>query len=146
MFFLINPKAFGIVAVASGEGIKKTFYQFGADAAVDGNQTMNPLTEDFLDAFKKIDADNIIVLPNNSNIILAARQAAEIYTDSEVYVVKNRSIAEGYAAFTILADMNMTIEGVMTGLVTYAARDTTLDGHIIQKVEILGFDGKRLYR
>ncbi len=148
-------KKFGVVAVASGDGLKEMFTSLGADAIVDGQQTLNPSTEDFIKAFDDVNADTIIVLPNNSNIVLAAKQAAELYKDSDIRVVESTTIAEGYAALTMLDltsedidvitdDLKMAIEGVTTGLVTYAVRDTNQDGFEIKKDNWLGFSKKTI--
>ena len=148
-------KKFGVVAVASGDGLKEMFTSLGADAIVDGQQTMNPSSEDFIKAFDDVNADTIIVLPNNSNIVLAAKQAAGLYKDSDVRVVESTTIAEGYAALTMLDlssedidaitdDLNMAIEGVTTGLVTYAVRDTNQDGFEIKTNDWLGFSKKTI--
>ncbi len=148
-------KKYGVVAVAQGDGLKKMFTQFGADYIVDGQQTMNPSTEDFLTAFDSVNADNIIVLPNNSNIFLAAKQAAEIYDKAAVRVLESSTIAEGYSALTLLDftsdDLDTICEilrdaigSVVTGLVTYAVRDSKNSGFVINKGDSLGFIGKEL--
>lgn len=150
-----DRKKFGVVAVASGDGIKEMFTSLGADAIVDGQQTLNPSTEDFIKAFDAVNADTIIVLPNNSNILLAAKQAGELYKDSDIRVVESTTIAEGYAALTMLDltsedidvivdDLKMAISGVTTGLVTYAVRDTSQDGFDIKKDDWLGFSKKTI--
>lgn len=148
-------KKFGVVAVASGDGLKEMFTSLGADAIVDGQQTMNPSSEDFIKAFDAVNADTILVLPNNSNIVMAAKQAGELYKDSDVRVVESTTIAEGYAALTMLDlssddidvitdDLKMAIEGVTTGLVTYAVRDTNQDGFEIKTNDWLGFSKKTI--
>lgn len=148
-------KKFGVVAVASGDGLKEMFTSLGADAIVDGQQTMNPSSEDFIKAFDEVNADIIIVLPNNSNIVMAAKQAGELYKESDVRVIESTTIAEGYAALTMLdlssddidvitEDLNMAIGGVTTGLVTYAVRDTNQDGFEIKTNDWLGFSKKTI--
>lgn len=148
-------KKFGVVAVAGGDGLKEMFTSLGADAIVDGQQTMNPSSEDFIKAFDAVNADTIIVLPNNSNIVMAAKQAGELYKDSDIRVVESTTIAEGYAALTMLDlssedidvitdDLKMAIEGVTTGLVTYAVRDTNQDGFEIKTNDWLGFSKKTI--
>ena len=148
-------KEFGVVAVAGGDGLKEIFTSLGADAIVDGQQTMNPSSEDFINAFDAINADTIFVLPNNSNIVMAAKQAGELYKNSEVIVIESTTIAEGYAALTMLDlssgdkdvivdDLNMAISGVTTGLVTYAVRDTSQDGFEIKTNDWLGFSKKTI--
>ncbi len=148
-------KKYGVVAVAQGDGIKEMFTQFGADYIVDGQQTMNPSTEDFLTAFDAVNADNIIVLPNNSNIFLAAKQAAELYDKASVRVLESRTIAEGYSALTMLDftsddldticdQLSEAINSVTSGLVTYAVRDSVNSGFVINEGDSLGFIGKEL--
>lgn len=150
-----NRKKYGCVTVADGEGLIEVFKQFGADFVVDGKQTMNPSTEDFIKAFDSVNADNIFVLPNNSNILLTAKQAALLYDKSNVVIIPSKTIAEGYAAFTMLdytpddteaiaEQFRTAIEGVTTGLVTYAVRDCSLHGIDIKKGEWLGFSGKEI--
>lgn len=148
-------KKYGVVAVAQGDGIKEMFTQFGADYIVDGQQTMNPSTEDFVKAFDAVNADNIIVLPNNSNIVLAAKQAAELYDKATVRVVESKTIAEGYSALTMLdfspddldaiCEMLMeAVSSVVSGQVTYAVRDSINSGFAINEGDSLGFIGKEL--
>ncbi len=148
-------KKFGLVSVAEGAGLIEAFTSFGCDYVVNGNQTMNPSTEDFLTAFEAVNADTIFVLPNNSNIILAATQAANLFEGSNVVVVPSKTIAEGYAAMTmfdyssedieiIVDGMQMAIDNVTTGLVTYAVSDCSLNDISIRKNDFLGFCGKEL--
>lgn len=148
-------KIFGIVAVAQGDGLKEMFTQFGADYIVDGQQTMNPSTEDFITAFESINADHIIVLPNNSNIVMAAKQAAELYDKADVRVLNTVTIAEGYAAMTMLdltsndidtvcAELQSAADDVTTVQVTYAVRNSVTNGFVIQEGDWLGFEGKNL--
>ena len=153
---LVHPeehKKFGIVAVASGEGIKKNFREMGVDRIVQGGQTMNPSADDFIDAFRRINADTIFVLPNNSNVILAAEQAAKLYTDADVRVIPSRSIGDGYAVISMLdldsgdpdeieQSMNQAMEGVVTGSVTHCIRDTEMDGFSLKEGQYLGIVGK----
>ncbi len=95
-------KSYGIVSVAAGSGIKELFTSLGCDEVVDGGQSMNPSAEDLISAFRKINADRILVYPNNSNIILTAKQAASLYKDAEVYIIPSKTIGEGYAAISQL--------------------------------------------
>ncbi len=149
-------KEFGMVAVAAGEGIKEAFASLGCDAVVDGGQSMNPSAEDLISAFHEINADTIFVFPNNSNIILTAGQAAQLYTDAEVCVVPTKTIGEGYAAIqmldttvgdnaAILEDLQGVIDSVVTGLVSRAVRDTEQDGVQVRKDDYIGFVGDRIY-
>ena len=142
-------KPIAIVAVANGEGISQTFRELGADEIIVGGQTMNPPAESFVEAFKRLDADNIIVLPNNSNIILAARQAAELYDPSRVWVLESKTIGDGYAALSmfdptvgsmeaVMANLNEAIQNVKTGLVSNSVRDSRLNGLEIHKGDYIG--------
>ena len=137
-------KKFAVVAVSSGEGITSSYKELGADEIVSGGQTMNPSSEDFIEAFKKLDADNIFVFPNNGNIIMAARQAAENYEDANVIVIPTKSIAACYSALSmldyssddleiIIDDFTMAIENVTSGSITYSIRDSEIDGVSIKK-------------
>ena len=148
-------KEFAVVAVASGDGLADAFVQFGADAIVHGGQTMNPSAEEFVEAFGKVDADHIIVMPNNGNIILAARQAASLYEGADVRVLETHTMAEGYVAFTmldfssgdidtILEELQTAVADVDTGFVTYAVRDTSLNGVQVHKDDFIGFSGKTM--
>ena len=146
-------KFMSIVAVCQGEGLVKAFKDLNVDEIVDGKQTMNPSTEDFLKAFDEINADNIIVLPNNSNIILAAEQARDLYNESHentcVHVIKTKSIAQGYVASTLLQfqsdnieemieDVKCSIEDVNSLEVTTATRDTKVNGVNVKKNDFIG--------
>lgn len=146
---------YAVVAVASGEGIKEYFYSIGATYIIDGGQTNNPPVSAFLDAFCSFDAEHIIVLPNNSNIVLTANQAAEAYKESNVRVIPTKSIAEGYSALSMMnlwcdsveelvADMSMSLGDVTTGYVTTAIRDTQMDGLDVKLGDYIGLDGKHI--
>lgn len=147
-------KKFGIVTVATGDGIKSTFTDLGADIIIDGGQGRNPSTEDFIDAFNKVNAEVIFVLPNNANIVMAAKQAAEIYDGADVRVIESRSIGDGYAALTMLdpdgdADeieegLTSAMDGVETGMVTRAVRTTSVDGVHINENDYIGFTDKHM--
>ncbi|MBE6555403.1 MAG: DAK2 domain-containing protein [Ruminococcaceae bacterium] len=148
-------KRFGVVAVATGEGIKETFLSLGADFIVEGGQTMNPSSEDFLQAFELVNADTVFVLPNNSNIVLTAKQAGELYKGADVRVLNSKTVGEGYAALTMLdfesedADaieegLNDAMSGVVTGMVTRSVRDSHLGGMDIAKNDYIGFAGKQM--
>lgn len=144
-----TPKKFGVVCVASGEGLVNVFKEMGADYVVEGGQSMNPAAEDFVKGFDSINAENIIVFPNNSNIVLTAEQAAKYYKDAHVYVVKSKTLAQGYSALTMLdlssGDINVILEelegvisNVTTGLVTYSIRDAEIEGVDIKKDDYIG--------
>ena len=146
-------KALALVAVASGEGIKQTFRDMGTDYIVDGGQSMNPSTDDFIEAFNRVNADKIIVLPNNSNIILAAKQAAKMFDKSDVRVLESKTIGEGYAALSMfnseiedidqqVEELTFAMEGVITGIVSKCSRDTEMDGFMLKTGQYIGFVGK----
>ena len=145
-------KPFGIVAVASGEGIRDTFFGLGCDAVVEGGQSMNPSAEDILGAFRRVNADTVFVYPNNGNVILAAKQAAELFPDADVRIIPTRSVGEGYAAISMLdmtsgdpdtieAEQNEIIGSVVTGMVSKAIRSTEKDGVAVMKDDYIGFVG-----
>lgn len=149
-------KAYGIVAVACGKGMIETFESLGADAVINGGQSMNPSADDFIRAFSSVHADTILVFPNNGNVILTARQAAELYRDADVRVIPTRSIGDGYAAVSmldtssgdtdaILADAEAAIEGVVTGMVSRASRNTERDGVSVRKNDFIGFADDTVY-
>ena len=142
----------GIVAVAAGQGLEDIFKDIGAAGIIPGGQTMNPSTEDILNAVQKVNAKSVIILPNNSNIILAAQQVNEL-TDKEIYVVPTKSIPQGIVAMLAYnpereakdnyEDMCAAIDSVKTGQVTYAVRDTEMEDKIIKEGDILGlYNGK----
>ena len=146
-------KPFGIVAVALGEGISSIFRDLGVDRVVDGGQTMNPSTEDLLEAVESIRADEVFVLPNNSNIILAAQQAAEL-ADRKVWVVPTKSVPMGIsAAVAFMGDvsgeenfeaMQEAASRVHTASITYAVRDTNFDGYDIHEGDVMGLIDNKL--
>ena len=147
-----EKKKYGFVTVAMGNGISNIFKDLGMDYVIEGGQTMNPSTQDIVDAVNKIDAEYIFIMPNNKNIIMAANQAAEI-CDKDIRVVPTTTIPQGIACatmfnFDIDADENFNnlknaIEGVRTGSVTYAVRDTEIDGINIKEGNMLGLlEGK----
>lgn len=153
----LEHKKYAIVAVAQGEGIKKQFEAFGVDVIVSGNQTMNPSTEDFIRAFKQIDADNIIVFPNNKNIVMAAKQAAQLYKGANVQIALSTSIPQCYSALTmldfssddltlIMGNFNEAIRNVRTVEITTAIRTTKVNGVVIHKNDHMGIvDGKIVF-
>lgn len=144
----VEKKRYGVVAVCSGEGIKKLFLERGADTIVDGGQSMNPSTHDFLAAFDSVNAETIFVLPNNGNIILAAKMAAEMYKSSDVRVIESKTIGDGYAALSMFNDegtpdevernLSYAMEGVTTAEISKSIRDA--DG--VRSGEYIGFCGK----
>lgn len=146
-------KSFAVVAVASGEGVKQTFREMGADFIIEGGQSMNPSTDDFIEAFKRVNADAIFVFPNNGNVILAAQQAAKMYNDSSIRVIDSKTIGDCYAALTMLdtssgnieeiaRNMSKAMQGVVTACVSQCIRNTEMDGFLLQDGQYIGFLGK----
>ena len=149
--FKQGRKAFGVVTVASGAGLEETFRELGADVVIEGGQTMNPPVDRFIQAFDKVDADTIFVLPNNSNILLTARQAAELYDKADIRVIPCKTLGEGYYA---LANMDAEADNadaletalteaageVVTGLVSRAIRDS---GNV-REGDYVGISGKEI--
>lgn len=153
-FTPVQPeKPFGFVAVASGRGVEELFTNLGADCIVRGGQTMNPSTDDILQAIYSVPAETVFVLPNNKNIIMAAEQAVKL-ADRNVCVIQSRTIPQGMSAMlsfdaesdfdTNRLNMSKAIEKVQTGLVTFAARNSDFDGHDIKQGEILALENGKL--
>ncbi|MGD6962894.1 DAK2 domain-containing protein [Fictibacillus phosphorivorans] len=148
-----KKKEYGIVTVAMGEGIEEMFTSMGA-SVIQGGQTMNPSTEDIVKAIAEVNAEKVFILPNNSNIIMASEQAASV-VDEEVVIIRTKTVPQGIAsilAFNPSADMaenekkmNEAITSVKSGQVTYAVRDTSIDGVEIAKGDFMGIsEGKIL--
>ena len=134
-----EKKKYSVLAVATGEGLAALFTDMGADGIVAGGQTSNPSTEEFINEFKKCRAEHIIVLPNNKNVFLAAKQAADIYEDAEVHIIPTKSIMQGYGALSVITpgitDIDALVEsatraagGVIGSEITRAVRDVTING------------------
>lgn len=151
----IPRKPYGIVSVAAGSGIKDMFMSVGCDAVVDGGQSMNPSAEDLISAFRRINAEKILVYPNNGNIILTAQQAGTLYRDAEIIIIPSKTVGEGYAAISMLDTENKTVDeiieeqkeiisGVITGIVSRAVRDTKQDGLDIRRDDYIGFVDDRI--
>lgn len=147
-----EKKEYGFVAIGMGDGIQKVFTDLNVDEFISGGQTMNPSTEDILDAANKVNAEHIIILPNNSNIILAATQAKEM-SDKNIYVIPSKSIPQGVAAMLAFKEDNDVVKNIQlmseavtevkTGQITYAVRDTVFNDMDIKKDEIIAlFDGE----
>ena len=138
----------GFISVSVGEGVNEIFKGLGVDYIIEGGQTMNPSTEDILNAIDKVNADVVYVLPNNKNIILAANQAESLVEDKKVVVIPSKTVPQGITALiNYIADssvednverMTAEMSRVKTGQVTYAVRDTELDGKIIKENDIMG--------
>ena len=147
-------KVNAFISVSAGEGISEIFRDLGVDIIIEGGQTMNPSTEDILTAIDRLDADHIFVLPNNSNILLAANQAKSMAKDQDVIVVQSKNIPQGIAAMLGFIDgveaqdneaaMNEALTEITEGEVTYAVRDTTVDGKEIKTGDIMGICGKKI--
>ena len=141
---------YGFVAVSVGEGLDGIFSELGVDYIIQGGQTMNPSTEDVLQAIEKVNAENVYILPNNKNIILAANQAADICEDKNVLVVASKTIPQGIGAmigFDPEADpdtnrdcMTEAMDAIKSGQITYAVRDTSIDGLEIKTGDYMGID------
>ncbi|MBQ7316456.1 MAG: hypothetical protein IJW90_05015, partial [Clostridia bacterium] len=145
-------KPYSVVAVASGDGMTALFEEMGADIIVSGGQTANPSIEEFVAAFEKCGTEHIIVLPNNKNIILAANQAAQIYTGAQVHVIKSKNMMQGYGALSVITpgikDMDTLVsgaeraaEGVEGGEVTRAVRDAVIGGVDIKSGDYMAIGG-----
>ena len=147
-----EEKEFGIISVAAGDGLKQLFTDYQCDVVVSGGQTMNPSTEDFVTAISKVNARHIFILPNNSNIIMAASQAAEVTEDKDIIVLPTTSIPQGLSACISFnpdasADenreaMSEAVKAVSTGSVTYAIKNTTVDGIDIHEGDYMGIMNK----
>ena len=141
-------KESAFVAVTIGDGLTELFRGLGVDAVIEGGQTMNPSTDDMLHAIKEANAENVYILPNNKNIILAANQARDLVTDCNVYVVPTKTVPQGIASVvnfvpgkdpeTNFEDMTEELANIRSGEVTYAIRDTTIDGTEIKSGDIMG--------
>ncbi|MDY5212117.1 DAK2 domain-containing protein [Intestinibacter sp.] len=149
-----EPKEFGFIATSMGEGLAKIFKDFGVDHIIEGGQTMNPSTEDFMNAIEKMNAHNIIILPNNSNIIMAANQAKDL-SDKNIIVIPTKNVSQAFAAL-VNFDADLTIEEneanmvealstVKSGQVTYAVRNTVINDVEVKEGNIIGLgEGKLL--
>ncbi|NMA83872.1 MAG: DAK2 domain-containing protein [Epulopiscium sp.] len=141
-------KPLGFITVAIGNGISKIFKGLGVDVIIEGGQTMNPSTEDILNAIDNTYAETIIILPNNKNIVLAAEQAAKLCKDKRIIVLPTRTLPQGISAMLGFEPgrgveenvdiMKENVEAVKTGQITYAVRDTMIDEKVIQEGDILG--------
>ncbi|MGG2064805.1 MULTISPECIES: DAK2 domain-containing protein [unclassified Bacillus (in: firmicutes)] len=147
-----EKQPYGIVTVAMGSGIKELFESIGATVVIEGGQTMNPSTEDIVKAIEEANAEKVIILPNNGNIVMAAEQAASVL-NQEVIVVRSKTVPQGMAAMLAFnpvgtleenaANMNEALTHVKTGQITYAVRDTEIDGVTIHKDDFMCIaDGK----
>ncbi len=141
-------KKYGFIAVSVGEGINEIFTSLGVDYIISGGQTMNPSTEDMLNAIENVNAEIIFILPNNKNIIMAANQARDLTNDKQIIVIPTKTVPQGITAvINFMAEMeaednesqmNDGISNVKTGQVTYAVRDTVIDNHEIHQDDFMG--------
>ncbi len=149
-----EKKEYGIIAVASGKGLEELFKEYRADYIVTGGQTMNPSTDDFVKAIQQVNAKKIFILPNNSNIIMAAEQACDIVEGVEVKVIPTKTIPQGLTACMMfnpeddfsanVEEMTSSIDGVKSGQVTFAIKDTSFDGVEVKKDEFIGLSNKTI--
>ena len=147
-------KDMGFISVSIGEGVNEIFKGLGVDYIIEGGQTMNPSTEDMLNAIEKVNADSIFILPNNKNIILAANQAASLVEDKKIVVIPTKTIPQGITALiNFIPDksvdenaerMTEELENVKTGQVTYAVRDTVIDDKEIKQGDYMGIGDKSI--
>lgn len=147
-------KKYGLITVAAGDGIANMFKDLRVDEVISGGQTMNPSTEDFISAIEKMNCDHIFIFPNNSNIVMAAQQAATVMEDQDVHVLPAKTIPQGISACVMfnpdaelednLSEMKAAIENVKSGEVTYAIKDTTYEGLPIKAGQYMGILGKAI--
>lgn len=153
--FARKRKPVGVVAVASGEGLINAFREAGADEVIEGGQTMNPDARSFLEAFGRVGAETIFVFPNNSNIIMTAMQAARMYSDANVVVIPSKDPGAGYVAVAstdfsagdteaVGREACANVEGVCSGMVSRAVRDSGQDGVQVLKGDFVGFSHKSI--
>ncbi|MEG2084120.1 MAG: DAK2 domain-containing protein [Clostridia bacterium] len=148
-----NKKPIAMLSICTGDGVSKIFKDLNVDYIIEGGQTMNPSVEDILSAVERINSDNIVILPNNKNIILAAEQAKEL-TSKNCVIVPTTNVPEGISS-AIVFDVNSTIEDnfdtmnvakdtIKCGMVTYAVRTTEIDGFDLHEGDIIGLDDKKI--
>ena len=153
--FKLPSKPYGIVTVASGEGLINAFREFGVDEVIVGGQTMNPSTQDFLDAFARINAQHILVFPNNNNIKMAADQAAKLYKHADIHVLPSTTIGEGYYGIgaidrdnpnvdEVITSVTEIMESIVTGIVSTAIRDAEGDQVSVHTGDFIGYSGKQI--
>ncbi len=148
----VEEQEYGIITVCAGSGLEKLFRDYRADYVVSGGQTMNPSTEDIVQAIAKVNAKHIFILPNNSNIIMAAKQAADVTEDKDIIVLETKTIPQGLAACipfnpaedteTNIERMKEAISEVKSGQITYAIKNTTIEGREIHEGDYMGILNK----
>ncbi|MDE7452964.1 MAG: DAK2 domain-containing protein, partial [Clostridia bacterium] len=149
-----EKKEMGMLAICAGQGLADIFKDLLCDRVIEGGQTMNPSAQDIADAVQKINATNVFVFPNNSNVILAAEQAKDLVTNRKVHVIPTKNVPQGFAAALAFnsdgtvpenkTNMIHAIGNVAAGQVTYAVRDTTMNGFKLKQGDIIGLDNKRI--
>ena len=150
----VPNKKYGFISVSAGEGLSEIFKSLGVDYVIEGGQTMNPSTEDMLNAIDNVPAENIFIFPNNSNIILAAQQAKSIVEDKNIIVVPTKTVPQGISSLVAFSDtaspeenleaMTEEIARVKSGSITYAVRDTEIDDKVIKQGDIMGIGDKTI--
>ena len=146
---------YGIVTVLNGEGLKDIFYDLGVDVIIDGGQTNNPSIESFIEAFDDCNADNIFVFPNNSNIIMAANKAKELYNKSNIIVINSKNIGEAYSSISMLdyssddandikSNFEMNMQNVTTAMITKSIRNAFINNVNIKENDYIGFIDKTM--
>lgn len=149
-------KKYAIITVATGKGLIDTFYEFGVDEVIDGGQSKNPSTKRFIEAFNDVNADYIYVLPNNSNIIMTAKEAKDLYKESKVYVIESKNFGQAYSTLSMLdfssdnpdeiAQMLQEgMEDVITGMISKSIRDANINHVEIKEGDYIGFSDKTMY-
>lgn len=149
-----EKKEMGMLAICAGKGLEEIFKDLMCDRVIEGGQTMNPSAQDIAAAVQKINAANVFVFPNNSNVILAAEQAKDLVTNRHVHVIPTKNVPQGFAAALAFnpeatvpenkTDMTHAIDNVASGQVTYAVRETTMNGFKLKEGDIIGLDNKRI--
>jgi hypothetical protein len=149
-----EKKEMGMLAICAGSGLAEIFKDLMVDRVIEGGQTMNPSAQDIADAVQKINASNVFVFPNNSNIILAAEQAKGLVTNRTIHVIPTKNVPQGFAAALVFnpdetvpenkTNMTHAIDNVASGQVTYAVRNTTMNGFKLKEGDIIGLDAKKI--
>lgn len=149
-----EKKEMGMLAICAGKGLEEIFKDLMCDRVIEGGQTMNPSAQDIADAVQKINASNVFVFPNNSNVILAAEQAKGLVTNRTIHVIPTKNVPQGFAAALAFnpetsvpenkTNMIHAIGNVASGQVTYAVRNTTMNGFKLKEGDIIGLDNKRI--
>ncbi|MCI9407810.1 MAG: DAK2 domain-containing protein [Clostridia bacterium] len=149
-----EKKEMGMLAICAGTGLEEIFKDLMCDRVIEGGQTMNPSAQDIADAVQKINASNVFVFPNNSNVILAAEQAKALVTNRTIHVIPTKNVPQGFSAALAFnpeasvsenkTNMVHAIDNVAAGMVTHAVRNTTMNGFKLKEGDIIGLDNKRI--